>query len=152
MPRTRLTVLRDIVTILLQSLPIATALSHAVGKWKIRDIVPSKEQFVYGHPKCPDAENSVWSEVYFPEGGEPYWFLEGWTKGFLYLKATIPEPHIVANPYSIECWNGHTIMFLEIPRRYADGSRDAVPQLLVFEKINSTSRKLQGENDKGNIF
>lgn len=111
----------------------------AVGKWEIRDIVPSKEQFIYGHPKCPDAQNSVWRELYFPEGGEPYWFLKGWTKGFLYLMATIPNPHIVANPYSIECLNGRTIMFIEIPRRYADGSRDAVPQLLVFEKVSNQS-------------
>ena len=109
----------------------------AVGKWKIRDIVPSKEQFIYGHPKCPDAENSIWSELYFPADGEPYWFLKGWTKGFLYLEATIPKPHIVANPYSIESLNGHTMMFIEIPRRYADGSREAVPQLMVFEKVSN---------------
>ncbi len=108
----------------------------AVGKWEIRDIVSSKEQFVYGYPKCPEAENSVWKEICFPEGGEPYWFLKGWTKGFLYLEATIPEPHLVAMPYSIESLDGHTIMFLEIPRRYEDGSRDAVPQLLVFEKVS----------------
>ena len=107
----------------------------AVGKWKIRDIVTSKEQFVYGYPKCPEAENSVWKEICFPEGGEPYWFLKGWTKGFLYLEATNPEPHLVAMPYSIETMNGRTMMFLEIPRRYEDGSRDAVPQLLVFEKV-----------------
>lgn len=110
-----------------------------VGKWKIRDIVTSKEQFVYGYPKCPDAESSVWSELYFPEGGKPYLFLKGWTKGFLYLEATIPEPHIVANPYSIEYLDGHTIMFIEIPRRYTDGSRDVVPQLLVFEKVSNQS-------------
>lgn len=108
----------------------------AIGKWEIRDIVLSKEQFVYGYPKCPEAENSVWHELYFPKDGEPYWFLKGWTKGFLYLEATIPELHLVANPYSIESVNGHTIMFLEIPRRYEDGSRDAVPQLLVFEKVS----------------
>lgn len=108
----------------------------AVGKWEIRDIVPSKEQFVYGYQKCPEAENSVWHELYFPKDGEPYWFLKGWTKGCLYLEATIPEPHLVANPYSIESVNGHIIMFLEIPRRYEDGSRDAVPQLLVFEKVS----------------
>lgn len=108
---------------------------EAVGKWEIRDIVTSKEQFVYGYPKCPDAQNSIWNELYFPEGGEPYWFLNGWTKGILYLTATIPEPYIVANPYTIECINGRTIMFLEIPRRYEDGSRDVVPQLLVFEKV-----------------
>ena len=111
----------------------------AIGKWEIRDIVPSKEQFVYGHPKCPDAQSSVWRELYFPEGGEPYWFLKGWTKGFLYLMATIPEPHIVGNPYSIEYLNGHTIMFIEIPRRYADGSREAIPQLMVFEKVSNQS-------------
>lgn len=111
----------------------------AVGKWEIRDIVPSKEQFVYGHSKCTDAQSSVWRELYFPVGGEPYWFLKGWTKGFLYLMATIPEPHIVANPYSIEYINGKTIMFLEIPRRYADGSRDAIPRLMVFEKVSNQS-------------
>lgn len=107
-----------------------------VGKWEIRDIVTSKEQFVYGHPKCPEAGNSVWSELYFPEGGEPYWFHKGWTKGFLYLEATIPQPHLVAIPYIIESLNERTIMFLKIPRRYADGSKDAVPQLLVFEKMS----------------
>ena len=107
----------------------------AVGKWEIRDIVMNKEQFVYGYQKCPEAENSVWKEICFPEGGEPYWFLKGWTKGFLYLEATNPEPHLVAMPYSIESMSGRIIMFLEIPRRYEDGSRDAVPQLLVFEKV-----------------
>ncbi len=111
----------------------------AVGKWEIRDIVTSKEQFVYGHPKCPEAGNSVWGELYFPEGGESYWFLKGWTKGFLYLEATIPEPHLVEIPYTIESLNGRTMMFLEIPRRYKDGSRDAVPQLLVFEKVSNQS-------------
>ena len=111
----------------------------AVGKWEIRDIVTSKEQFVYGYSKCPDAQNSVWRELYFPKDGEPYWFLKGWTKGALYLMATIPEPHIVASPYSIEYINGKAIMFIEVPRRYADGSRDAVPQLLVFEKVSNQS-------------
>ena len=107
----------------------------AVGKWEIKDIVVNKEQFVYGYPKCPEAENSVWKEICFPERGEPYRFLKGWTKGFLYLEATNPEPHLVAMPYSIESMDGRSIMFLEIPRRYEDGSRDAVPQLLVFEKV-----------------
>lgn len=110
----------------------------AVGKWEIRDIVISKEQFVYGYPKCPEARDSVWKELYFPEGGEPYWFLKGWTKGYLYLEVTVPEPHLVAIPYTIESLNGRTIMFLAIPRRYADGSRDAVPRLLVFEKVSDT--------------
>ncbi len=108
----------------------------AVGKWEIRDIVISKEQFVYGHPKCPEAGNSVWRELYFPEDGEPYRFLKGWTKGALYLEATIPAPHLVAIPYTIEARDGRALLFLEIPRRYADGSRDAVPQLLVFEKVS----------------
>ena len=107
----------------------------AVGKWEIRDIVMNKEQFVYGYPKCPEAENSVWKEICFPEGGEPYWFLKGWTKSYLYLEATDPEPHLVAMPYFVERRNGKTFMFLEIPRRYEDGSRDVVPQLLVFEKV-----------------
>lgn len=110
-----------------------------IGKWEIRDIVTSKEQFVYGYPKCPEAENSVWKELYFPEGGEPYWFLKGWTKGILYLEATNPEPHLVAISYNIDVLKERTIMFLEIPRRYADGSKDSVPQLLVFEKVSNQS-------------
>lgn len=111
----------------------------AVGKWEIRDIVPSREQFVYGSPKCPDAQSSVWRELYFPEGGESYWFLKGWTKGFLYLMATNPEPHLVANPYTIEYINGCAMMFIEIPRRYADGCKDTIPQLMVFEKVSNQS-------------
>ncbi len=122
----------------------------AVGKWEIRDIVLSKEQFVYGHPKCPEAENSVWKEICFPEGGEPYWFLKGWTKGFLYLEATIPEPHLVTMPYSIESMNGRSIMFLEIPRRYEDGSRDAVSQLLVFEKVSEEALLVEEIRIPGN--
>lgn len=112
---------------------------EAVGKWEIIDIVSNKEQFFYGHPKCPEAKNSVWSELYFPEGGAAYWFLKGWTKGYLYLEATIPDSHIVAMPYTIEKSNGRTIMFLEIPRRYNDGSRDSAPLLLVFEKASNQS-------------
>ncbi len=122
----------------------------AVGKWEIRDIVISKEQFVYGYPKCPEAENSVWHELYFPKDGEAYWFLKGWTKGFLYLEATNPEPHLVAMPYSIESMNGHTILFLEIPRRYEDGSRDAVPQLLVFEKVSEEALSAKEIRISGN--
>ncbi len=121
-----------------------------VGKWEIRDIVVNKEQFVYGYPKCPEAENSVWNELYFPKDGEPYWFLKGWTKGFLYLEATNPEPHLVAMPYSIESMNGRTILFLEIPRRYEDGSRDAVPQLLVFEKVSEEALEARAIRILGN--
>ncbi len=117
-----------------------------VGRWEIRDIVMNKEQFVYGSPKCPEAENTVWKEICFPEGGEPYWFLKGWTKGFLYLEATDPAPHLVAMPYSVESMNGHTILFLEIPRRYEDGSRDAVPQLLVFEKVPNIMYRELGDS------
>lgn len=106
----------------------------AIGKWEIRDIVSAKEQFVYGQPKCPEANTSVWSEMCLLEGGKPYGFIKGWTKGFMYLEATIPESHLVAIPHDIESLNGHTIMFLQIPRYNADGSMDPIPQLLVFEK------------------
>ena len=39
--------------------------------------------------------------------------------------------------------SGHTMMFLEIPRRYEDGSRDAVPQLLVFEKVANQALRVK---------
>ncbi|MDD4125318.1 MAG: helix-turn-helix domain-containing protein, partial [Eubacteriales bacterium] len=54
---------------------------EALGKWKLLDIVPSEEQFLYGHEKC---KHSGWlDELYFLENGEKYWALGGWTKGFL---------------------------------------------------------------------
>ncbi len=106
----------------------------AIGKWEIRDIVSNKEQFVYGQPKCPEASTSVWGEMCLLEGGKPYSFIKGWTKGFIYLEATIPESHLVAIPYDIETLNGCIIMFLQVPRYNADGSIDPIPQLLVFEK------------------
>ncbi len=50
----------------------------------------------------------------------------------------------MAMPYSIESLDGRTVMFLEIPRRYEDGSRDAVPQLLVFEKVANQALRAKG--------
>ena len=107
---------------------------HAYYAARMLESVAEKEQFVYGHPKCPEASNSVWSEICLSEGGKPYSFIKGWTKGFVYLEATIPESHLVAIPYNIEILNERTIMFLQVPRYNADGSIDPTPQLLVFEK------------------
>ena len=56
----------------------------------------------------------------------------------------------MAMPYSIESVNGRSIMFLEIPRRYEDGSRDAVPQLLVFEKVLEENLSAKGIRNSGN--
>ena len=68
----------------------------------------------------------------------------------LYLEATNPELHLVAMPYSIESLDGRTVMFLEIPRRYEDGSRDAVPQLLVFEKVSEENLSAKEIRSSGN--
>ncbi len=55
---------------------------EVLGKWRLLDIVPSEEQFLYGHPKF---HHSGWlEELYFLENGEKYWNLGGWTKGFLF--------------------------------------------------------------------
>lgn len=102
---------------------------EVLGKWKLLDIVPSEEQFLYGHEKC---RHSGWlDELYFLENGEPYWALGGWTKGFLY---TISK-HKFNNKYTIKNQNGHTLLFLEM-KHFSDGGAEklAAPEIWVYEK------------------
>ena len=111
----------------------------AVGKWIMLDIVPSKEQFLYGHEKCP---HLGWlDELYFLEGGAAYWSLMGWTKGWLYTHGREPQT-LLGNRYEIEETDGHTLLYLYM-KHYRDGQGLAcgVPEVWVYEKADGLSRK-----------
>lgn len=104
---------------------------NVLGKWKLLDIVPCEEQFLYGHEKC---SHSGWlDELYFLENGESYWAIGGWTKGILFTDGK----HRFNNPYSIKSINGHRLLFLEM-KHFLDGSEErlAAPEIWVYEKVS----------------
>ena len=110
----------------------------AVGKWKMLDIVPSKEQFLYGYEKCP---RLGWlDELYFLEGGQPYWSVMGWTKGYLYTHGSEPQT-VLKNRCEIETAGGHTLLYLYM-KHYRDGQGlvSGMPEVWVYEKVDSISR------------
>ena len=98
---------------------------EALGKWKLLDIVPSEEQFLYGHAKS--SHESWLDELYFLENSEPYWVYEGWTKGVLF---TWCEGHHFSNPYTIRQEAGRRLLFLH--RK----DRQGVPHVWVYEKVS----------------
>ncbi len=103
---------------------------EALGKWKLVDIVPSEEQFLYGHEKCP---HSGWlDELVFLENGERYWAVGGWTKGVLYTDGD----HKFRNRYTIKRQDGRRLLFLEM-NHFLDGGGEklAMPQIWVYEKV-----------------
>lgn len=104
---------------------------ESLGKWKLLDIVPSEEQFLYGHEKC---RHSAWlDELYFLENGEPYWGIGGWTKGVLYTDGK----HKFNNSYTIKQMNGHRLLFLQM-KHFLDGGekRLGAPIVWVYEKVS----------------
>ena len=104
---------------------------EVLGKWKLLDIVPSEEQFLYGHQK---SHHRGWlEELYFLENGEKYWNLGGWTKGFLFTGGNRNFKH----PYSIRNQDGHTLLFLKM-QTYMDGSHKLSHLAIwVYEKVDS---------------
>lgn len=107
---------------------------EALGRWEMIDIVPSEEQFLYGKAKC---SHRAWLyELCFLEGGEPYWAVLGWTKGFLYTGGNYPQ-QILKNRYTIKKQNGHNLMFLEM-KHYMDGkgTSSGAPEIWVYEKTS----------------
>jgi len=99
------------------------------GTWEFLDIVPTREHFVYGKPKC---WHSVWlQKLYFIDGGQPYWVFPGWTKGKLYT-LTDDHDHLIEHPYTIETAQGRTLMFLEIQMHDNDAA-----ELWVYEQTSS---------------
>ena len=105
------------------------------GKWKMLDILPTREQFVYGKPKCG---HLAWlHEIYFIDGGKPYWAVAGWTKGQLFTYGPRHETRF-ANKYTIENYGKRTLMFLEM-KDYHDGGGVGcfnIPEIWVYEKVD----------------
>ena len=104
------------------------------GKWKMLDIVPTHEHFVYGKPKC---SHLAWlHELYFIDGGKNYWAVNGWTKNFLFTYGPKPDTRYV-NRYTIENIDGHRLLFLEMTCSCDDdGVGFDIPEIWVYEKAD----------------
>lgn len=104
------------------------------GKWKMIDIVPTREHFVYGKAKCG---HLAWLEdLYFIDNGESYWAVEGWTKGYLFTSGPDSETTFI-NKYTVEADNDRKLLFLEM-YDYLDGGavgKYEVPEIWVYEQV-----------------
>ena len=114
------------------------------GKWKMIDILPTREHFIYGKPKC---NHLAWlDELYFIDGGKSYWAISGWTKGQLFTYAS--KPHSVyANKYVIEDNGKQKLLFLEM-YDYCDGGGEGLfdnPEIWVYEQIDDKHYTSQEE-------
>ncbi len=104
---------------------------EACGKWKMVDVVPTREHFVYGKPKC---SHPAWlRELYFVDGGKGYWVTSGWTKGALFTRGPRPGTRYV-NRYTIENIDGHRLLFLNMVG--SGGSEFDAPEIWVYEKVD----------------
>lgn len=112
------------------------------GKWEMIDIVPTREQFVYGKPKC---SHSTWlHELYFIEGGKGYWAVDGWTKGTMFTGGPKPDTQY-ANHYTIETIDGHKLLFLEMTDCGDSGIGFGVPEIWVYEQADDRHYASQEE-------
>lgn len=103
--------------------------SEACGTWAFSDIVPTREHFVYGKPKC---SHSVWlRKLYFIDGGQPYWVIPKWTKGKIYTFAD-DRANLIEHPYTIETVQGRKLMFINVQMHKNDAA-----ELWVYEQIDS---------------
>lgn len=84
---------------------------RVIGHWELVDILPSREQFLPGHPKTQPGAQSI-KELYFLPEGEWYWCF-GWTKGYLLTSFGYPRQQS-RNAYAIETIGGETYMFIEM--------------------------------------
>lgn len=104
------------------------------GRWKMIDIVPTREHFVYGKTKCG---HLAWlDDLYFVDKGEPYWAVEGWTKGYLFTCGYDRETTFI-NRYTVESGGDRKLLFLEMCD-YCDGGavgKFDVPEIWVYEKV-----------------
>ena len=114
------------------------------GKWKMIDILPTREHFIYGKPKC---NHLAWlDELYFIDGGKSYWAISGWTKGQLFTYASKPNS-IYVNKYTIESDENHKLLFLEM-YDYCDGGGEGLfdnPEIWVYEQIDDKHYTSQEE-------
>ena len=103
---------------------------EACGTWEFMDIVPTREHFVYGKPKC---SHSVWlQKLHFIDGGQSYWVIPKWTKGKLYT-LTGDREELIEHPYTIINDQGRKLMFVEIKMHEDDAS-----ELWVYEQTDSS--------------
>ncbi|MBQ8551259.1 MAG: MerR family transcriptional regulator [Clostridia bacterium] len=108
--------------------------AEAVGMWELLDIVPSREQFSFHNRKFGDIDNVLLRKLYFLPQGEGYWFINGWTKGFIYTK------NKYKSAYEIESVNGETLMFVHLKEcgYYTRGGR---PSVYVYHRCDSKEYK-----------
>ncbi len=108
---------------------------EACGKWEMRDILPTPEHFVYGKSKCG---HLAWlDEIYFIDGGQSYWSVFGWTKGYLFTYGPPPQSTYV-NKYTIKNVGDRKLLFLEM-YDYCDGGEIGFfdkPEYWVYEKVD----------------
>ena len=105
------------------------------GKWKMIDILPTLEHFIYGKPKCG---HLAWlHELYFIDGGKSYWSVSGWTKGYLFTYGPTRNTTFV-NKYTIKKNGKHKLLFLEM-NDYCDGSAIGfgAPEIWVYEQVEN---------------
>ncbi len=97
------------------------------GKWEMIDIVPTREHFIYGKPKCG---HRAWlDELYFIDGGQRYWVIDGWTKGYFYVLSG-DCPYRLKNPYTVEYDGKHKLLFVEMKNLNVN----EVPEIWVYEQ------------------
>lgn len=82
-----------------------------IGHWELVDVLPSREQFLPGHPKAQIGDQPI-RELYFLPGGEWYWCF-GWTKGYLLTSFGYPKQQS-KNAYTIQQIGEDTYMFIEM--------------------------------------
>ncbi len=121
-----------------------------IGRWEMIDIVPSAEQFRYGHPKC---SHRAWlDELYFLPDGGGYWAVEGWTRGEIYTCASSAAGTFWRNPYTVRALDGHTLLFLEM-QDFRDGGAEpyGMPVIWVYEKRDDAARTADELRRRDNI-
>lgn len=84
---------------------------RVIGHWELVDVLPSKEQFLPGHPKTQLSDQPI-KELYFLPEGEWYWCF-GWTKGYLLTTFGYPKQQS-KNAYTLERIGDETYMFIEM--------------------------------------
>lgn len=122
----------------------------AVGRWTMLDIVPSAEQFRYGHPKC--GHRGWLSELDLLRDGGGYWAIGGWTRGEIYTAASLREGLFWRNPYTIREIDGHTLLFLEM-QDFRDGGAEpwGAPEIWVYEKVDGVARTADELRRRDNV-
>ena len=123
--------------------------AEAIGHWNMIDIVPSREQFLYGHPKC--GHRGWLDEIYFLDDGKEYWGVAGWTKGKLYTYGKKIDSYYT-NKYEIFKENDRALMFLEMNSCLdGKGQNFGMPEIWVYEKDSDKHFTIDEIRKKDNI-